>query len=407
MWFRSLSSLGASLALALWLAPLATANQTNHDFALVEHCPAGFKFNEQSVCKLDSIYNTYKSPHNSGVGGLKAGLPELRDGFRPEVIDLGRYLFFDPILSGDGSLACSSCHDPELGFSDGKGRATGIHGQILERSAPSLWNIGFFQRLLWDGSKASLEEQMLGPLYSELEMGNTPENLLKTLNDNAIYRAMFADAFHSDTNANTNVDTIGLDMVYEALTAFESSLISLNSRFDFYAHGAHNALAPSELEGLNVFRSFVSRCGECHTPPLFTNQQIAIIGVPEPEGRPFDPGAGATSGIPEQRGGFRVPSLRNIARSAPYMHQGNFETLRETVGFYNKGRGHAVPEGESLLIHWHIWNPNLRDEELDRLVDFLHALTDEGFMPEIPTRVPSGLPPGRAIKAQALTVRTP
>ena len=407
MWFRSLSSLGASLALALWLAPLATANQTNHDFALVEHCPAGFKFNEQSVCKLDSIYNTYKSPHNSGVGGLKAGLPELRDGFRPEVIDLGRYLFFDPILSGDGSLACSSCHDPELGFSDGKGRATGIHGQILERSAPSLWNIGFFQRLLWDGSKASLEEQMLGPLYSELEMGNTPENLLKTLNDNAIYRAMFADAFDSDTNANTNVDTIGLDMVYEALTAFESSLISLNSRFDFYAHGAHNALAPSELEGLNVFRSFVSRCGECHTPPLFTNQQIAIIGVPEPEGRPFDPGAGATSGIPEQRGGFRVPSLRNIARSAPYMHQGNFETLRETVGFYNKGRGHAVPEGESLLIHWHIWNPNLRDEELDRLVDFLHALTDEGFMPEIPTRVPSGLPPGRAIKAQALTVRTP
>ena len=248
---------------------------------------------------------------------------------------------------------------------------------------------------------------MLGPLYSELEMGNSPENLLKTLNDNATYRAMFADAFHADTNASTNVDNIRLDMVYEALTAFESSLVSLNSRFDFYAHGAHNALAPSELEGLNVFRSFVSRCGECHTPPLFTNQQIAIIGVPEPDGRPFDPGAGATSGIPEQRGGFRVPSLRNIARSAPYMHQGNFETLRETVGFYNKGRGHAVPEDESLLIHWHIWDPNLRDEELDRLVDFLHALTDEGFMPEIPTRVPSGLPPGRAIKAQALTVRTP
>ena len=409
MWFRSLSKLGASLALALWLAPLAIDKQTNHDFALVDYCPAGFKFNEHSVCKLDSIYNTYKSPHNSGVGGLKAGLPELRDGFRPEVIDLGRYLFFDPILSSDGSLACSSCHDPELGFSDGKGRAVGIHGQILERSAPSLWNIGFFQRLLWDGSKASLEEQMLGPLYSELEMGNTPENLLKTLNDNATYRAMFAEAFHSGTgtSANTNADTIRLDMVYEALTAFESSLISLNSRFDFYAHGAHNALAPSELEGLNVFRSFVSRCGECHTPPLFTNQQLAIIGVPEPEDRPFDPGAGATSGIPEQRGGFRVPSLRNIARSAPYMHQGNFETLRETVGFYNKGRGHAVPEDESLLIHWHIWDPNLRDEELDRLVDFLHALTDEGFMPEIPMRVPSGLPPGRAIKAQELTVRTP
>lgn len=399
MWFRSLSKLSTALVLALCLVPSAIAKQSSDDFALVDYCPAGFKFDEQSVCELDSIYNSYKSPHDSGVGGLKAGLPELRDGFRPKVIDLGRYLFFDPILSGDGSLACSSCHDPELGFSDGKGRAVGIHGQILERSAPSLWNIGFFQRLLWDGSKASLEEQMLGPLYSELEMGNTPDNLIKTLNANHAYRALFAEAF--------GADMIGLDMVYEALTAFESSLVSLNSRFDFYAHGAHNALAPSELEGLNVFRSFVSRCGECHTPPLFTNQQIAIIGVPEPDGRPFDPGAGATSGISGQRGGFRVPSLRNIARSAPYMHQGNFETLRETVGFYNKGRGHAVPEGESLLIHWHIWDPNLRNEELDRLVDFLHALTDEGFMPEIPTRVPSGLPPGRAIKAQALTVRTP
>lgn len=399
MWFRSLSKLSTALVLALCLVPSAIAKQSSDDFALVDYCPAGFKFDEQSVCELDSIYNSYKSPHDSGVGGLKAGLPELRDGFRPKVIDLGRYLFFDPILSGDGSLACSSCHDPELGFSDGKGRAVGIHGQILERSAPSLWNIGFFQRLLWDGSKASLEEQMLGPLYSELEMGNTPDNLIKTLNGNHAYRALFAEAF--------GADMIGLDMVYEALTAFESSLVSLNSRFDFYAHGAHNALAPSELEGLNVFRSFVSRCGECHTPPLFTNQQIAIIGVPEPDGRPFDPGAGATSGISGQRGGFRVPSLRNIARSAPYMHQGNFETLRETVGFYNKGRGHAVPEGESLLIHWHIWDPNLRNEELDRLVDFLHALTDEGFMPEIPTRVPSGLPPGRAIKAQALTVRTP
>ena len=173
MWFRSLSKLSTALVMALWLAPSAMANQASNDFALVDYCPAGFKFNEQSACKLDSIYNSYKSPHNSGVGGLKAGLPELRDGFRPQVIDLGRYLFFDPILSGDGSLACSSCHDPELGFSDGKGRAVGIHGQILERSAPSLWNIGFFQRLLWDGSKASLEEQMLGPLYSELEMGNT------------------------------------------------------------------------------------------------------------------------------------------------------------------------------------------------------------------------------------------
>jgi cytochrome c peroxidase len=398
MWFLSLSKFGARLLLLLWLIYATTAKSETREFSLVDNCPAGFKINGQSVCKLDSLYNHYGSLHNSGVGGPRAGLPELRDGFSPQVIDLGRYLFFDPLLSGDNTIACSSCHDPDHGFADGRGRAVGIKGVSLNRSAPSLWNIGFFDTLLWDGSKASLETQLLGPLYASNEMGNTPEQLLKDLSSNAIYRRLFSDAF--------GTPGINLEQVYTALSAFEASLISLNSRYDFYAHGLHNSLSPSELEGLNVFRSFVSRCGECHTPPLFSNQEIAIIGVPEPKGRPFDPGAGATSGIPSQHGGFRVPSLRNIAKTAPYMHQGNFKTLRDTVAFYNGGRGHAAPKDENLLIHWHIWEPNLRDEELDRLVDFLHALTDEGFMPRIPERVPSGLTPGRVINRQKLTSRS-
>ncbi|MCH1601428.1 MAG: cytochrome-c peroxidase [Luminiphilus sp.] len=343
------------------------------------------------------MYDNYRSPHDSGVGGPRAGLPEIRDGFSPQVIDLGRYLFFDPLLSADKSIACSSCHDPDYGFADGLARARGINKAVLDRSAPSLWNIGFFDTLLWDGSKSSLEEQLMGPLYADSEMGNRPDQLIADLRANAIYRDLFTVAF--------GPGEIELDHIYTALTAFESSLVSLNSRYDFYAHGLQTALSPSELEGLNVFRSFVSRCGECHTPPLFSNQEIAIIGVPEPEGRPFDPGAGATSGIPSQRGGFRVPSLRNIAKTAPYMHQGNFESLRDTVAFYNGGRGHAVPEGEKLLIHWHIWDPDLREEELDRLVDFLHALTDEGFMPEIPKRLPSGLSPGRVMNRKNLTSR--
>ena len=366
-------------------------------FVLNDQCPAGFARNAENHCKLDSLYNNYQSPHGSGVGGLRAGLPALRDGFSPTVIDLGRYLFFDPILSADHTVACSSCHDPDYGFADGLARARGINNALLGRSAPSLWNIGFFDTLLWDGSKASLEEQLVGPLYADNEMGNRPDQLLRDLNGNTIYRDLFRQAF--------GTSNIALDHVYEAITAFEASLVSLNSRYDFYAHGLQTALSPSELEGLNVFRSFVSRCGECHTPPLFSNQEIAIIGVGEPEGRPFDPGAAATSGIPGQRGGFRVPSLRNVARTAPYMHQGNFDSLRETVAFYNGGRGHAVPEDEDLLIHWHIWDPKLREEELDRLVDFLHALTDEGFMPDIPEHVPSGLPPGRAISRNNLTSR--
>ena len=181
--------------------------------------------------------------------------------------------------------------------------------------------------------------------------------------------------------------------VYTALAAFQTTLVSLNSRYDRYAHGYAAALNERELAGLNVFRSFVARCAECHTPPLFTNGQVAVIGAPEPAGHPFDAGAEKTFHAAKLRGGFKVPTLRNIARTAPYMHSGAFGTLRETVEFYNKGRGNAVPPGETLYLHWHISSPDLTATEVGLLVDFLQTLTDEAFTPEIPQRVPSGLPP--------------
>ena len=119
-----------------------------------------------------------------------------------------------------------------------------------------------------------------------------------------------------------------------------------------------------------------------------------MLGTPEPAGLAFDEGVAAISGDASQRGSFRVPSLRNVARTAPYMHSGGFTTLREAVAFYNGGRGHAVAPGNDLYLHWHIWEPQLSEQELDRLVDFLGALTDESFLPATPRRVPSGLPVG-------------
>jgi cytochrome c peroxidase len=333
---------------------------------------------------LRSRYKAYRSLRDAGVGGLKTGLPPLREGFTPQQIDLGRYLFFDPVLSADGSVSCASCHDPAQGFADGRAQAIGIDGQTLPRSAPSLWNIGFFSTLLWDGSKSSLEEQMQGPLYSPLEMGTNPAQLLEALNGNQTYRTLFEQAF--------NKSPIALDQIYTAITAFESSLISLNSRYDLYAHGYHAALNEEEIAGLNVFRSFVARCAECHTPPLFSNQQLAVLGVADAPGELIDPGAEAITGDASQRGAFRVPSLRNIVRTAPYMHRGQKATLEDAARFYTGGRGHEVPEGESLMIHWHIWEPRLTDREITLLATFMGALTDEAFMPEIPTAVPSGLP---------------
>ena len=168
-------------------------------------------------------------------------------------------------------------------------------------------------------------------------------------------------------------------------------MISLNSRYDQYAHGYAEALNPKEVEGLNIFRSFVARCSQCHMPPLFTNQQIAVIGTPEPEGMARDIGAEKTFDSAKLKGGFKVPSLRNIAETAPYMHSGRFETLREVAEFYSGGRGHAVPKGEELLLHWHISEPNLTGDELDRLVDFMGTLSDSSLLPIIPQSVPSGL----------------
>jgi len=387
--------LGALLLLLLLGGPL-WASDANEHFELSTHCPPALRLDESGRCRLYSQYLNYRSLYDRGVGGLRTGLPAVRDGFTPAQIDLGRYLFFDPLLSGNSDIACSSCHDPALGFSDGLAQSIGATGEPIKRSAPSLWNVAFLEKLLWDGSKRSLEEQMLGPLYADDEMAGSPESLVQKLSENDHYPALFAEAYDGNEGKGHREGEITLDRIYTALVAFESSLISLNSRYDLYAHGVHSALTEPEIEGLNVFRSFVARCAECHTPPLFTNQQIAVLGVPEKIGRPLDPGAAATSGDPSQRAGFRVPSLRNVVLTKPYMHAGNFDTLRETVAFYTGGRGHAVPEGEDLKLHWHIWDPQLTDQELDRVVDFLGALTDQSFMPEIPVTLPSGLAPGRA-----------
>jgi len=354
---------------------------------LKDSCPPGFRLNAHNECIAQNLYMQYDSPNNIGVGGLQTGLPEIRDGFSPQQIDLGRYLFFDPALSVDQTVSCATCHDPNKGLSDGLATSLGKDGQRLKRAAPSLYNVGYFKKLFWDGRASTLEEQMLEPLFSEEEMGNSPENLLSSINGIENYRKLFAEAYPK----RNRDQPIALNEITKAIAAFQASLISLNSKYDQYAHGYHGALNNKEIEGLNIFRSFVARCAECHTPPLFTNQQFAVIGAPEPEGLPLDPGAEIPFKDKSLRGAFKVPSLRNIAQTAPYMHSGRFKTLRETVQFYTDGRGLAVPEGENLLLHWHIWEPNLTDYELDRLVDFLKTLTDESFKPKVPEALPSGL----------------
>ena len=396
--FLTLVCTAVAMEVALRPAPV------KRGLTLCNTCPPGFELTDNNLCKLRSLYQQYESGlgNEPGVGGLKTALPAVRDGFTPQQIDLGRYLFFDPVLSGDGSVSCATCHQPAKGFSDGLKTSVGLHNTKLKRAAPSLWNVAFYKKFFWDARATSLEEQMTGPLYSPDEMGTTREQLLKTLNAIASYRDMFQQAFSSRASG-----AIQLDEIYTAITAFESSLISLNSRYDQYAHGYPEALNKEEIEGLNIFRSFVARCAECHTPPLFTNQQVAVIGLAEPRGSTFDPGAQETFHDASLRGAFKVPSLRNIDRTAPYTHAGRFNSLREMIAFYSAGRGHEVPRNEKLHIHWHIWEPKLTDDEMDRLVDFVKTLTDESFMPRAPETLPSGLATDKNINQKTVSSLSP
>ncbi|MBL4673633.1 MAG: hypothetical protein JKX81_15335 [Arenicella sp.] len=367
----------------------ADSSTTHNSFELDPNCPKGFQLVAGNRCELRTLYQFYTSTQDRGLGGTQSNLPKHRDGFSPQQIDLGRYLFFDPLLSGDQDLSCASCHQPDKGFADGKAHSLGANGQVSKRSTPTLWNSAFLTSFFWDARAKNLEQQALGPLYAADEMNNSPSKLLNSLNSNATYRRLFSEAFNSSKVAGDNGLTI--NNLVTALAAFQASLISLNSRYDEYAHGNHDALSDDEIAGLNVFRSFVARCSECHTPPLFTNNQIAVIGVPERDGDEFDIGAEKTFALSKLKGGFKVPSLRNIAETGPYMHAGNFKTLREATEFYNKGRGHAVPEGMDLTLHWHISEPDLSDKELDLIVTFMKTLSDDKFMPQVPSHVPSGL----------------
>lgn len=379
---------------ALWVTSIfASSPNANETIELVEYCPPYFRLSQQNTCKLNTLYDLYPAV-NPQWGGYRIALPDRRDGFTPQQIDLGRYLFFDSILSVDRDLSCAHCHHPEFSMSDGRARSMGRHGNgfgparvggvDLPRAAPSLWNLAFQKQFFWDSRAATLEDQIVTVLTSRDEMGWSPGELVQTLNTLPAYRRLFLQAFGSAS--------VEFEHVLTAIIAFETSLVSLHSRYDQYIHGAQDVLSAQEINGLHIFRSFASRCSQCHTPPLFTSGQLAATGIPAVKGLPYDVGAEAINNEPSLRGAFKVPSLRNIARSAPYMHAGQFQTLIDTINFYNNVPGHAVADGNKLMLHWHVTDPELSDDEMTDLVAFLNTLTDETGLPAAPGRVPSGLP---------------
>lgn len=295
-------------------------------------------------------------------------------------VALGRLLFFDPLLSQNNQISCASCHHPDLGFSDGRRLSTGVSGVELPRSAPSLWNVAYRTSLTWDGRAASLTNQMLdGPLFHPDEMAEDPVALLAELKGNAEYGRLFAEQYGEVT----------LENMASAIAAFQQTLISQDSAFDRYAAGDFYALTGAQRRGFEVFRGSETNCIQCHELPTFTTEEFKVIGVNDGF-LPFDRGRGAITGRVEEEGAFAVPTLRNVALSAPYMHNGIEPGLTEAISFYLNGGGDNLNVPNSRLdpdLH----SFNLPTRQLRDLEMFLLALTDESALPAIPEALPSGL----------------
>ena len=276
---------------------------------------------------------------------------------------LGKKLFFDKRLSRDNSISCASCHKPELAFSDNVSKSLGVESRIGRRNSPSLGNIGMHPYFTRDGGVPSLEMQVFVPIQEhdefDFNMVLAVERLSQDSGLNKLGYLAYGRAFDAF-------------VLTSALGNFQRSLISDQSRFDQYAKGAvPNALSTQELEGMKLFFSTRTNCTSCHSGFNFTNYSFQNNGLYEEY---MDPGRMRLTGKLTDEARFKVPSLRNVAITGPYMHDGSLNTLEEVVRHYNSGGQNHPNKGEPIKPL------NLSEEEINNLIAFLESLTDETFI---------------------------
>jgi cytochrome c peroxidase len=302
--------------------------------------------------------------------------PEIMNDVPEARIELGRLLFFDPILSGDQQTACATCHSELWGMGDGIPRSVGQGAgldagpgregsNMLRRNSPSLFNVAFRPSLLWDGRETVLEEQALGPLFADDELGADLETLLAALSSNAEYASRFEDAFPADPR-------VSIENLTAALAAYERTFIADRTTYDAYVRGRSNLMNDDEIEGMRRFAEM--GCADCHTPPLFESETFANRNVPEADGI-VDLGLEEVTGREEDRGKFRTASLRNLLSTEPYFHNGSISTMRAAIRHELEQSGMPFTDEDLQLIELFIDN-TLRDETRKAIR---------------PTTVPSGL----------------
>lgn len=315
-------------------------------------------------------------------------------------VELGRMLFWDPILSGNRDVACATCHHPNHGYAENRDLSLGVggvglaenrdSGTLVKRNSPTIINTafngisasGFYDPkntvMFWDNRSESLEAQALGPILSKEEMRGdvySEDDALmivsQRLSEIPEYQTMFTDAF-GDTAINS-------DRIAKAIAAFERTIIATNSPFDRYARGDDSALKAQELRGLTAFND--AGCNGCHNGPMFSDYELHNLGVSNnPKLTEVDRGVD---------GAFRTPSLRNVELTAPYMHNGTELELESAIAFYEDVSNPANDPDVAAI--------NLEEDDpetIAAIAAFLRTLTDSSFDKTIPASVPSGLNPG-------------
>ncbi len=300
----------------------------------------------------------------------------------PQKVALGERLFFDQRLSRDGTLSCASCHALyEHAGGDGRATAQGIDQQIGGRNVPTVWNTGFQTQFFWDGRALSLEDQAKGPLLNPIEMGMpSPEAVEKVVQGQESYRKSFAEVFGAGT-------AITIDRIAEAIAAYERTLITPDAPYDRFVRGDTDALTPAQVRGMNLFQSV--GCVTCHFGPNFSAASVFDSSMPRrifpsnpiPQEQQYNLLLEYAANTDTNRGVWRVPSLRNVALTGPWLHNGEVKKLEEVVRIMAAGQlgwgGHYLlwSDKESALIERN--SPKLSDGQVADIVAFLNALSSD------------------------------
>lgn len=309
--------------------------------------------------------------------GMEVDLARAPVRLTPEKVRLGRWLFFDPRLSKDHTISCASCHDPQHAFSDTRPRSKGVGGLEGTRKSPPVLNVGFTVSGLffWDGRAASLAEQARGPLTNPVEMANTTEAAVRTVGDVPGYRRAFREAYGDDR--------VDIERITDAIAAYEATRLSGNSAYDRFNAGDEGALPDDARRGMEIFFGR-GRCNACHLGPTFSDGRFHNIGVgyePPDDGVRtgfVDPGRFAVTRDPADTGAFKTPTLRDVSRHAPYMHDGSSPDLADSVFRY-------VHVADNPWLDPAMGEVRVFPFDVAPLVAFLKALDGTGFE-DVPPR---------------------